>query len=134
MVFQYTNAFVTIASVNFDNLVNFYTKFLEEKPVILIPNVYGEFNLVGMRLGIFKPKKTNESEFAPLSDDNPLWFHAKNKISLCLEVTNLQDAIAHLTALGYSPPGDISIASHGKEIYAYDPDGNRLILHQSAEC
>jgi hypothetical protein len=123
MVFQYTNAFVTIASVNFDKLVNFYTKLLEQKPVPLIPNVYAEFNLVSMRLSIFKPKNTNESEFES---------NAKSKISLCLEVSNLEDAIAHLTTLGYPPPGNISIASHGREIYAYDPDGNRLILHQSA--
>ncbi|HYX16305.1 MAG TPA: VOC family protein [Nostoc sp.] len=122
MVFQYTNAFVTIASVNCENLVNFYTKLLEQKPVILIPNVYAEFNLVSMRLGIFKPKNINESEFEAI---------AKSKISLCLEVSNLEDAIAHLTALGYPPPGDISIASHGREIYAYDPDGNRIILHQA---
>ncbi|BBD65752.1 hypothetical protein NIES4072_05700 [Nostoc commune NIES-4072] len=122
MVFQYTNAFVTIASVNCDNLVNFYTKLLEQKPIILIPNVYAEFNLVSMHLGIFKPKKTNESEFEAI---------AKSKISLCIEVSNLEDAIAHLTALGYPPPGDICIASHGREIYAYDPDGNRIILHQA---
>ncbi|MEH1899150.1 MAG: VOC family protein [Nostoc sp.] len=122
MVFQYTNAFVTIASVNCENLVNFYTKFLEQKPVILIPNVYTEFNLLGMRLSIFKPKNTNESEFEAVT---------KSKIGLCLEVSNLEDAIAHLTALGYPPPGNISIASHGREIYAYDPDGNRIILHQA---
>ncbi|MDZ8226040.1 MULTISPECIES: VOC family protein [unclassified Nostoc] len=131
MVFQYTNAFVTIASVNCEELVNFYTRFLEQKPVILIPNIYAEFNLVGMRLGIFKPKNTNESEFEAMSDDKPLWVYAKSKISLCLEVSNLEDAIAHLTTLGYPPPGDISIASHGREIYAYDPDGNRIILHQA---
>ncbi|MGF1935816.1 MAG: VOC family protein [Nostoc sp. ChiQUE02] len=125
MAFQYTNAFVTIGSVNCEELVNFYTRFLEQKPVLLIPNVYAEFNLVSMRLGIFKPKNTNESEFEAM-------YNAKSKISLCLEVSNLEDAIAHLTALGYPPPGNISIASHGREIYAYDPDGNRLILHQAA--
>jgi hypothetical protein len=122
MVFEYTNAFVTIASINCDNLVDFYTKFLVQKPVVLVTNVYAEFDLVGMRLGIFKPKNINESEFADVS---------KSKMSLCLEVSNLEDAIAHLTALGYPPPGKISIASHGREIYAYDPDGNRLILHQA---
>ncbi|MHC5860203.1 VOC family protein [Nostoc sp.] len=158
MVLQYTNAFLTIASVNWENLVNFYTKLLEQKPVLLTPNVYAEFNLVSMRLGIFQPKNTNESEFETMSNDNPfgfesdtlglanaalttgttknttpapLYFYTKSKISLCLEVSNLEDAIAHLTSLGYPPPGEISIASHGKEIYAYDPDGNRLILHQA---
>jgi hypothetical protein len=52
-------------------------------------------------------------------------------MSLCLEVSDLEDAIAHITALGFPPPGEILTASHGREIYAYDPDGNRLILHQS---
>ena len=122
MVFQYTDAFVTIATTDIENIVLFYTEFLGEKPIKLIPNVYGEFQLIGVKLGIFQPKKTNESEFI-----NSL----KSKISLCLEVSNLEDAIAHLTALGYPPPGKITTASHGREIYAYDPDGNRIILHQS---
>ncbi|MHC5828577.1 MAG: VOC family protein, partial [Nostoc sp.] len=91
MVFQYTNAFVTIASISCDKLVNFYTKLLEQKPVILIPNVYAEFNLVSMRLGIFKPKNTNESEFEVISNDKPLCVYTKSKISLCLEVSNLED-------------------------------------------
>ena len=57
MVFEYTKAFVTIGAVNFENLVNFYTKLLEQNPANLIPNVYAEFKLAGMRLGIFKPKQ-----------------------------------------------------------------------------
>ncbi|MBE9037902.1 VOC family protein [aff. Roholtiella sp. LEGE 12411] len=122
MSFQYTDVIVTIASLNFDILVRFYTDFLEQNPASLIPNIYAEFHLVSLRLGIFKPKNSHASEFEA---------NAKNKISLCLEVSNLEDAIAHLTALGYAPPGNISIASHGREIYAYDPDGNRLILHQA---
>lgn len=122
MGFQYTDAIATIASINFENLVGFYTNLLGQKPVTLIPNIYAEFHLASLRLGIFKPKQQHESEFANI---------AKSKISLCLEVSNLEDAIAHLTDLGYPPPGNISIASHGREIYAYDPDGNRLILHQA---
>ncbi|MBE9050667.1 VOC family protein [Nostocales cyanobacterium LEGE 11386] len=122
MVFQYTEAFVTIASINLENLVDFYVHLLGQKPITFIPNIYAEFQITGVRLGIFQPKKTHTSEFAT---------SAKSKISLCLEVSNLEAAIAHLNTLGYPPPGDISIASHGKEIYAYDPDGNRLILHQA---
>ncbi|WP_373525716.1 VOC family protein [Nostoc sp.] len=124
MVFQYTDAMVAIASTNFKNLVSFYTKLLGENPASLIPNIYAEFHLASLRLSIFQPKKTHESEFETSH---------KSKISLCLEVSNLEDAIAHLTALGYFPPGNISIADHGREIYAYDPDGNRLILHQAKE-
>jgi len=122
MVFQYTDAFVTLATIDIESLVLFYTDFLVNKPVKIIPNIYAEFQLSGVKLGIFKAKKTNESEFI-----NSL----KSKMSLCLEVSNLEDAIAHLTVLGYPPPGEITTASHGREVYAYDPDGNRIILHQS---
>ncbi|BAZ50206.1 hypothetical protein NIES4103_28200 [Nostoc sp. NIES-4103] len=121
MVFDYKDALVTIASVDFDNLVNFYINLLGQKPASFIPNVYADFQLPGVRLGIFQPKKIHESEF-----ENS----ARSKLSLCLEVSSLEDAIAHLTTLGCPPPGEISIASHGREIYAYDPDGNRLIFHQ----
>lgn len=121
MGFQYTEALVTIASVNFEKLVNFYRELLNKKPSSLIPNVYAEFQLPGVRLGIFQPQKNHTSEFAN---------SANSQISLCLEVSNLEQAIAHLANLGYPPPGEISTADHGREIYAYDPDGNRLILHQ----
>ncbi|MEA5514175.1 VOC family protein [Nodularia sp. UHCC 0506] len=121
MIFQYTAALVTIASINFANLVDFYTELLNKKPLSFIPNVYAEFQLPGVRLGIFQPQKNHTSEFAN---------SANSQISLCLEVSNLEQAIAHLVNLGYPPPGEISTASHGREVYAYDPDGNRLILHQ----
>jgi len=122
MNLQYTEAFVAIATVNLETLIDFYSKLFGKEPSSLIPNVYAEFQLMGMRLGIFQPKKSHELEFTNAT---------KSKISLCFEVSNLEDAIAHLTNLGYPPPGEISIASHGREIYAYDPDGNRLILHQA---
>jgi hypothetical protein len=51
-------------------------------------------------------------------------------MALCLEVPNLEEAIAHLTSLGYPPTSTIITASHGREVYAADPDGNWLILHQ----
>ncbi|MDM9382810.1 VOC family protein [Chlorogloeopsis sp. ULAP01] len=122
MLFQCTDAIVTLASINIETLVVFYTKLLGFEPVTLISNVYAEFQLPGLKLGIFKPKQTNSSEF-----ENSV----RSKMSLCLEVSDLENAIAHLNLLGYPPPGEIIVASHGKEIYAYDPDGNRLILHQS---
>ena len=121
MVFQCTAAFVTLASINIEELVLFYTQLLRQ-PKLYIPNVYAEFQLPGLKLAIFKPKHTNQSEF-----ENTF----KSRMSLCLEVTNLENAIAHITALGYPPPGEILTVSHGREIYAYDPDRNRLIIHQS---
>jgi predicted enzyme related to lactoylglutathione lyase len=118
---EYNHVLVTIGTVNFDKLVNFYIQLLEQEPKKIIPNTYAEFKIPTLTLGIFKPKKNDELEFA---------INSKSGVSLCIEVSNLENAIAQLQSLGYSPPGKISIASHGREIYAYDPDGNRLILHQ----
>lgn len=122
MTFQFTEAIVTLATIELETLVSFYTQFLSIEPTTCIPNVYAEFQFASLKLGIFQPKKKDFSEFQN---------SAKSKMSLCLEVSDLESAIAHLTALGYSPPGAIITASHGREIYAYDPDGNRIILHQS---
>jgi catechol 2,3-dioxygenase-like lactoylglutathione lyase family enzyme len=122
MTINCTDALVTLASLDIEKIVDFYTQLLGQKPTKFIPNVYAEFQLTGIKLAIFKPKNTQESEFSN---------SGKSKISLCLEVDNLELAIAHLKNIGYPPPTSVSIASHGREIYAYDPDGNRIILHQS---
>ena len=122
MLSNYTAAFVTLATNNLSKLVLFYTDFWQQKPQIYRENVYAEFQISGLRLGIFQPQQSNESEFA----------NSRNsRMSLCLEVKDLEIAIAHLTNIGYPPPGEIITASHGREVYACDPDGNRLILHQS---
>ena len=117
-----TDAFVTIATVNFDRVVDFYTQFLLSQPQPYLPGAYAEFSLVGLRLGIFAPKASNQAEFSQPSQSG---------LSICMEVKSLEDAIERLTQIGYPPLGPITTASHGREIYAYDPDGNRLILHQS---
>jgi predicted enzyme related to lactoylglutathione lyase len=122
MTFRYTDAFVTLAAADIETLVRFYAQLLEQEPKPYIPNVYAEFQLSGLRLGIFKPKENHRVEF-----ENS----AQSGMSLCLEVEDLEEAIAHLTSLGYPPLGEIITASHGREIYAYDPHKNRLILHES---
>lgn len=124
MTFQCTDALVTLAATDLETLTQFYCQLLEQEPKPHIPNVYAEFQLSGLRLGIFNPKESHRAEFS----NSTQCF-----MSLCLEVNNLEEAIAHLAALGYPPPGEIATASHGREIYAYDPAGNRLILHQSIE-
>ncbi len=116
-----TSTLVTIASINFDRVVEFYTQFLGLTPDQYIPNVYAEFPMPGLRLGIFCPKSSNQDEFGHSSQSG---------MSLCLEVVSLEDSINELAQLGYPPLGQITTAAHGREIYAYDPDGNRLILHQ----
>ncbi|MCG9893129.1 MAG: glyoxalase [Thermosynechococcaceae cyanobacterium MS004] len=124
MAFRYSTVFVAIAEGQGHNLSAFYQALFNQRPAIDIPQVYTEFELLGARLGIFKPKATHLGEFAAPSSGG---------MSLCLEVENLEAAIAHLNELGYPPPGQIQQVSHGREIYAYDPCGNRLILHESKQ-
>ena len=119
---QYQDAFLTIASNDLEAAIAFYSGLLDQQPQPYIPNVYAEFTLGSMRLGIFKPKADHQAEF-----NNSRY----SSMSICLEVKDLESAIQHLSTMGYRPSGEITVASHGREIYAYDPMQNRLILHQS---
>ncbi|PSO80483.1 MAG: glyoxalase [Cyanobacteria bacterium QS_7_48_42] len=122
MKLRYHDAFVALAAVDAEALIQFYRQLLEKEPQPYIPQVYAEFQLVGLRLGIFQPRDSHQQVFA---------YPAGSGMSLCLEVDNLEEAIALFNSLGYPPPGEITTASHGREIYAYDAAGNRIILHQS---
>ena len=122
MTIKYTDAFITIATTDLEKAIAFYHKLLDRQPQPYIPNVYAEFNLKSLRLGIFKPKVDNLAEFSNSRHSG---------LSICLEVEDLEATIEHLKEMGYPASGDIKVASHGKEIYAYDPMDNRLILHQS---
>ena len=115
-------AFIALATAQLSRQVDFYNRFLKIAPTPYTAT-YAEFSLKGLRLAIFVPKADNAAEFAA---------SRSGAMSVCLEVSDLKGAIAHLQAIGYPPPGNVLSSSHGQEIYAYDPDGNRLILHQSS--
>ena len=117
-----SDAFITLASDRFEAMVHFYQTLLSQPPQPYQSQRYAEFQLPGLKLAIFKPKPDHATEFAAPTSGS---------MSLCLELQDLAVAIATLTQLGYAPPGTIQTASHGEEIYAYDPAGNRLILHCS---
>ncbi|MFM7530658.1 MAG: VOC family protein [Nodosilinea sp.] len=117
----YANAYLTLATQQFAALVTFYSGLLQQSPDPYWPGYYAEFLVPGLRLGIFPPRPDQVEEFCG---------RGASAMSLCLTVEDLGVAIAHLGALGYPPVGPIRSASHGLEVYAYDPDGNRLILHQ----
>lgn len=123
MSFTFTHSLVTLASDNFENLVQFYKRFLCLEPVIYRAEVYAEFHLPGLRLGVFHPSKKSPS--------HPIQSPQTRGMAICLEVENLEAAIAHLAELGFPPAGEIVTASHGREIDAYDPDNNWLILHEA---
>ena len=117
------SAWVTIAATNFDRLLEFYCQLLQQGPHLHLPNSYAEFQLPGLRLGIFQPKTSHQPEFQSPEHSG---------MSLCLEVEDLEAAIQHLEAIAAPPPSEMIVAAHGREIYAHDPEGNRLILHQTS--
>jgi len=118
---QLEQIFVALAEpATGESLVQFYRALFEQEPVIWRPGIYAEFALPGLKLGIFQPQVKHQAEFQGQA----------GSISLCLEVRPLEAAIERLSQLGYTPLGSILSTSHGREIYAYDPAGNRLILHE----
>jgi predicted enzyme related to lactoylglutathione lyase len=121
MKLSYSDIFVTLSTDKIQLMVDFYSQLLSQQPTVYRPPTYVEFQLPGLRIVIFKPKVENQGEFN----------NHNSSMSLCLEVEDLTQAIAQLTLLGYPPPGEIIEASHGREIYSYDPGGNRLIIHQA---
>lgn len=121
MAFQYGTAYLVLADSGNEALVRFYAALLGAEPDVQISGVYAEFQLTAMRLGIFQPKAAHQAAFeAPSS----------GRMSLCFEVVDLNDAIAHMSELGYAPPHDILTSSHGREVHAFDPMGNRIIFYQ----
>ncbi len=127
MALNYRSALMTIGSSNFDLLVNFYKTLLDQMPIFVIPGIYAEFHLAGLKLGIFRPQESAKESNGGVAYQRS---HSQLGMGLCLEVASLEAAIAHLEQLGY-PPEPIRHASHGREVDAQDPDGNWLILHQS---
>jgi catechol-2,3-dioxygenase len=117
------SAWVTLAATDFERSLQFYRSLLDQEPTSQIPNAYAEFTIAGLRLGIYKPRAT---ELSSIKQDISF-----PTLSLCLEVEDLERAIVHLSGLN-CPLGEVITAAHGQEIYAYDPDGNRLIFFQPA--
>jgi len=114
-------AFLTIGTEKFTEVVDFYRQFLNQDPNPYNPKKYAEFQIQALRLAIFYPKSDHKAEFSQVGG---------SAFSLCLAVKDLDSAITHLQNLGYSPTTEIQTASHGREIYVYDPAHNRLILYQ----
>ncbi|MGG6297172.1 VOC family protein [Leptolyngbya sp. AN02str] len=127
--------FVALACGQLERMAQFYGQVFGLEPAVQLPGVYAEFRLPGLRLGLFKPGAHNP-EFAGLGD------RPAGAMSLCVEVRNLEAAMAAIAAAYQqlqpnatvpTPMGNLVEASHGREVYAYDPEGNRIILHEGKE-
>jgi predicted enzyme related to lactoylglutathione lyase len=125
MPFSYSRAFVTIAAVDWSQSVAFYTALTQSPPQKLQPDRYAEFELAGLRIGIYRPQMAEQG--VPIADPR---LNPYPPLSLCLEVRPLEALLQHLADRGYPVTAGIQSVSHGREVYAYDPDGNRLILYE----
>jgi predicted enzyme related to lactoylglutathione lyase len=120
-LFSYSAALITIAAIDLDRLLPFYTVLLGQEPQPYQPQVYGGFQVAGLDLGIFQPNPNNIGEFQ---------HQGGGAVSLCLSVNNIEAVIEYLAAAGYPQTTTVMTASHGRECYIYDPEENRIILHQ----
>lgn len=122
MAIAYTEAFIAIGASDFPAVVDFYRRLFGREPDERIRDVYAAFRPPGLHLGIFAPNGANRSEFA-----NPPG--VGGGLSLVLGVADVDRARQELAALNpLRPPGPIESTRHGREFYAYDPDGNRVIV------
>lgn len=121
MTLDYSIAWVTIAAQDFERSQNFYQQLLGKAPDRTLGPVdrpiYAQFHLNGLRLGIYRPQSVNSDP-------------TTSPISICFQVKSLEESIAHLASIGFPVMGKILTPRHGREVYAADPDGNRLILYQ----
>jgi predicted enzyme related to lactoylglutathione lyase len=108
----FSRAWLAIAVQSLTGSVQFYQTLLGDGAVFRQIGKYVEFDLGDLRLGLFEPKPDAASEFDQ---------RGHNPMSLCL-------AVADLDQTGPSTP--IYLASHGRETYLLDPDGNRIILYE----
>lgn len=114
-------ALMTLATLDFDRMQAFYTALLGIEPRMIQPHRYAEYHLPSLHLGLFQPSTPNQLEFSQAQH---------SPFSLCIQVTDLDTTIQNLTALQVTLQDTVQSASHGREIYAYDPEGNRLIFYQ----
>ncbi len=114
-----SSAWITLAALDFETIVQFYSQLLGQSPLLLGPG-YAEFQVSTLRLGIFRPSADQVGEFAGRAGG----------VSFCLAVKDLAVAIERVKAIGGRVPGPILVQGHGREVYGYDPMGNRIILFE----
>jgi histidinol phosphatase-like enzyme len=117
----YTYGRLAIAAINFEEMEQFYTNILQQKPVGRIRDIFLEYHLPELRLDLFRPSEKLQPEFQQ---------NTRSTMNIVLEVRDIEAAAKHFASVGCQP-GDIRDTFHGKEFYAYDPLENRLIVHQS---
>jgi predicted enzyme related to lactoylglutathione lyase len=124
MTMEFDEASAAIGSEDFGRALAFYSAILGREPDERLGDGYAAFRLPGLHLQVFRPKRGGGADFA-----NPPGRRAG--LNLVFRVASLDRALAEVERAGGAATAAFS-TSHGREAYAYDPDGNRLILVESA--
>lgn len=109
---QPTGVIASLRTARFAKLLNFYEQILG-KPETLVPQKWARFQLPGCALVLW-----HQTEMTAID----------GSMQLCLIVENL-DQTCHYLSPSHSVSA-ITEASHGREAFLQDPDGNTLILYQ----
>jgi len=121
MAIDFAEAWIAIGAEEFAATVDFYCALFGREPDSRIREVYVEFRLPRLRLGIFQPRQGHEAEFR----NSP---GKSSGLNLVLRVKDLDLALSQWTHLGAPPPDKIIPITGGREAYVYDPSGNRILL------
>ena len=106
---QPTGVIASLRTARFSELLAFYTRLLGP-PEKTVSGKWARFKLPGCALVLWR-----QANMKPLDGG----------IQLCLTVADLDQTCRLL-----NHQTDISEASHGREAFLRDPDGNTLILYQ----
>jgi predicted enzyme related to lactoylglutathione lyase len=121
MAIDFAEAWAAIGAEEFAATVDFYSALFGREPDSRIRDIYVEFRLPQLRLGIFRPRQGHEAEFRNSPEKS-------SGLNLVLRVKDLDLALSQWTHLGAPPPDKITPITGGREAYAYDPCGNRILL------
>ena len=106
-------AIFSLRTPNFEQTLAFYGALLGE-PERVEPRQWAAFGLPGCRLIVWSGPGAEVSH--------------GNALQLCLQVANLDQAHTALGSL--AAPLPIREASHGRELFFSDPDGNEIVLYE----
>ena len=102
---------ISLKTADYQVLTDFYTRLLGDAQRQK-PDKWAFFKLPGVHLVIWADTQT----------------HSPGPLELCLQVANLEATMSQLHELG--PCSPIQTASHGRESFLKDPNGNTIILYQ----
>lgn len=113
---------ITLAVQNLAVMQTFYSALLGVMPHLAVSDRYVGFAVNGQRLGLFRPRQSEQQD----------WRSTPGAWSLCLYVPDLQAACQTVLSAGGHIATKAIAEDYGRECYAQDPEGNRLILCQGS--